>query len=96
MIAGPQVQDLVVEHLNGIGNVMNLEWNAQTTHDNIEWAIQADRVDNEVWLRVILNYFILPDSDIYLQEACRRGYSWPRHHPPEPWRSDIIWQGKCG
>jgi hypothetical protein len=48
MMAGPQVRDLVVEHLNGIGNVMNLEWNAQTTHDKIEWAIQADRVDNEV------------------------------------------------
>jgi hypothetical protein len=63
MMAGPQVRDLVVEHLNGIGNVMNLEWNALTTHDKAEWAIQADRVDNEVWLQVILNYFILPDSD---------------------------------
>jgi len=42
MLAGTKVRDLVVQHLNDIGNVMNLEWNAQTAYDNNEWAIQAD------------------------------------------------------
>ena len=61
MMAGPRVRDIVVEHLNRIGNVMNLEYNAASAYDRIEWAIQADEVDNKVFLQVILNYFIMPD-----------------------------------
>ena len=95
-MAGPQVRDIVVENLNRIGNVMSLQYDAVNAYDRIEWAIQADEVDNKVFLQLILNYFIMLDLDkvtySHLQEACRRGYSWPRPHPP--WGSAIIWKWK--
>ena len=73
-MAGPQVQDIVVEHLNCIGNVMSLQYDAVSVYDRIEWAIQADEVDNKVFLQLILNYFIMLDLDkvtySHLQEAC--------------------------
>ena len=43
MFAGTTVRDLVMEHLNGIGNVMNLQVDARTTYDAIEWAIRAEK-----------------------------------------------------
>ena len=48
MFSGTQTRDLVVQHLNSIGNAINLEWNAQAMHDVIEWAIQASEDDNKV------------------------------------------------
>jgi len=48
MFAGPTVRDLVVEHLNGLGNVMNLQSDAHQAYDDLEWAIQANRVGGKV------------------------------------------------
>jgi hypothetical protein len=42
------MQDLVIKHLNSIGNVMNLEMNVHATYDNIKWAIQAKDHDDKV------------------------------------------------
>jgi hypothetical protein len=42
------VRDLVVEHLNGIDNVVNLEMNAHAKYDKIEWAIQANEDHGKV------------------------------------------------
>ena len=33
MIVGPAASNLVMQHLNGIGNIRNLEANAHTLHD---------------------------------------------------------------
>ncbi|KIM40957.1 hypothetical protein M413DRAFT_28064 [Hebeloma cylindrosporum] len=41
MLAGTKIGDLVVEHLHGIGNIMNLECNATAAYDDFKWAIQA-------------------------------------------------------
>jgi hypothetical protein len=57
MLAGQEVRDLVIDNLNRIGNVMNLEWNAQTAYDDIEWAIQADEDQGKVRIYVILGRF---------------------------------------
>ncbi|KAF5376509.1 hypothetical protein D9615_008688 [Tricholomella constricta] len=45
MFAGEQVRDLVQQHLNGPGNVFNLESNVHTAFDNLKWGIEA-QVDN--------------------------------------------------
>ena len=41
MLAGPAVRDLILEQLNGIGNVMNVELNAHAAYANFNWGIQA-------------------------------------------------------
>jgi hypothetical protein len=41
MLAEAEVQGLVVEHLNSVGNFMNLQWDAQSMYHNMAWVIQA-------------------------------------------------------
>jgi hypothetical protein len=42
------VQDLITNNLNHIGNVMNLQWDAQTAYNNIELVIQAHEDQGKV------------------------------------------------
>jgi hypothetical protein len=57
MLAGMNVRDLVVKHPNSIGNVMNLEMNAHSTYDGIEWAIQAVEDHDKVRIYAIPEWF---------------------------------------
>ena len=57
MLAGPEVRDLVINNLNCIGNVMNLQWDAQTAYDKIEWAIQANEDRGKVRIYAVLDCF---------------------------------------
>lgn len=60
MLAGERVSKLVVDNLNGIGNVMNLEWNASAMYDDIHWAIEADIMDDgkvEIYVCWIFRYY---------------------------------------
>ena len=41
MFAGTKVRDLVIEHLNGVGNTMNLQSDASKAFDDLRWAIEA-------------------------------------------------------
>jgi hypothetical protein len=45
MFAGPATRDLILQHLNNIGNVMNLQSDAHIACDKLEWGIEA-RDDN--------------------------------------------------
>ena len=47
MFAGGKTRDLIIQHLNGVGNVMNLETNAHKAYDNLRWGIEAQD-DNEM------------------------------------------------
>ncbi|KIM76455.1 hypothetical protein PILCRDRAFT_826234 [Piloderma croceum F 1598] len=46
MLAGTKVWDIVVKNLNEIGNVMNLQWDAQAAYRDIRCAIQANVMDD--------------------------------------------------
>jgi hypothetical protein len=46
MFAGQATLDLVMQNLNSIGNVMNLEMNAHSEYNDLEWRIEA-REDNK-------------------------------------------------
>jgi hypothetical protein len=50
MFAGPQTRDLVLQYLNGTGNVMNLEANAHTAYDDLKWGIEAQETNGMVWI----------------------------------------------
>jgi hypothetical protein len=56
MLAGIEVGDLVVEHLNGVGNIMTLELNALQAYDDFRWAIQA-KVEDDGKVEIILDWF---------------------------------------
>jgi hypothetical protein len=45
MFTGNEARDLVIQHLNGIGNVMNIQWDAHDAYDNLKWGIEA-QIDN--------------------------------------------------
>jgi hypothetical protein len=45
MLAGSSAIQLIRQHLNGVGNVMNLEYNAHKAFDDLKWGIEA-QVDN--------------------------------------------------
>ncbi|KAF5376931.1 hypothetical protein D9615_007199 [Tricholomella constricta] len=65
MLAGNEARDLVVQHLNAIGNVMNLEINAHSAYDNLQWGIEARNADGKVefvYIRVPINLKIGPAS----------------------------------
>jgi hypothetical protein len=47
MFAGTATWDLVLQHLNDLGNVMNLQGDAHTAYDNLRWGIEA-QVENEI------------------------------------------------
>jgi len=48
MLAGTAVRDVVVQQLNGLGNVMNIQSDAHIAYDNIRWGIEASNVDGVV------------------------------------------------
>ena len=48
MFAGERARDLVFEHMNGIGNVMNWETNAHSWYDKLRWGIEARREGQKV------------------------------------------------
>ncbi|KAF5374130.1 hypothetical protein D9615_008842 [Tricholomella constricta] len=48
MFAGNEARDLVVQHLNAIGNVMNLEKNAHEAYNDLQWGIEAWNEDGMV------------------------------------------------
>ena len=52
MLAGTAVRDLVLQQLNGLGNLMNLESNAHTAYNNIKWAIEGRDTIGEVRLHL--------------------------------------------
>ena len=56
MLAGPEEGDLVVEHLNSVGNIMTLEWNASQAYADFRWAIQA-KVEDDGKVEIILDWF---------------------------------------
>jgi hypothetical protein len=41
MFAGSAAVDLIVQHLNGVGNVMSLEANAHAAYVDLRWGIEA-------------------------------------------------------
>ena len=41
MFAGDETRDLVIQHLNGVGNVMNLQSDAHNAYDYLKWGIEA-------------------------------------------------------
>jgi hypothetical protein len=41
MFAGNETRDLVIQHLNGLGNAVNLERNAHLAYDELKWGIEA-------------------------------------------------------
>jgi len=53
MFAGSATRDLVVQHLNDIGNAMNLQTDAHTSYDNLRWGIEA--IDNNGEVRFNTN-----------------------------------------
>jgi hypothetical protein len=48
MMAGPAIRDLVVENLNTPGNVMNLQSDAHSAYDDIEWGIEGRKRGQKV------------------------------------------------
>ncbi|KAF8419964.1 hypothetical protein L210DRAFT_3510620 [Boletus edulis BED1] len=48
MFAGATATDEVVHHLNNIGNVMNMQHNAHSSYDNLEWGIEAKEEGGEM------------------------------------------------
>ncbi|KAG8220712.1 hypothetical protein J3R82DRAFT_3035 [Butyriboletus roseoflavus] len=48
MFAGGSARDIIVSHLNKIGNVMNMELNAHTTYDLLSWGIEAKEESGQV------------------------------------------------
>ncbi|KAF8573916.1 hypothetical protein K439DRAFT_1665638 [Ramaria rubella] len=48
MFAGEKTMEAVVEHLNSIGNAMNIESNAHTLYDRLWWGIEAQERDGKV------------------------------------------------
>jgi hypothetical protein len=53
MFAGTATSKLVMDELNGIGNVMNLESNAHTAYDNLIWGIEAQKDGEMVRLQML-------------------------------------------
>ncbi|KAH9987610.1 hypothetical protein BJV74DRAFT_841160 [Russula compacta] len=48
MFGGAITRDVVMNHLNSIGNVMNMELNAHGAYDNSKWGIEAEEEGGEV------------------------------------------------
>ena len=51
MLAGATAADDVVQHLNKIGNVMNMQQDAHTAYDNLKWGIEAKEESGKVRFR---------------------------------------------
>jgi hypothetical protein len=41
MFAENEARDLLIQHLNGIGNVVNLQSDAHAAYDDLKWGIEA-------------------------------------------------------
>ena len=55
MFVGTEIRDLVVEHLNGVENIMNLEMNASEAYDDLKWTIQAKEDDDgKVRIKILI------------------------------------------
>jgi len=63
MFAGNEARDLVIQHLNGIGNVMNIEKNAHDIYDELRCGIEAQN-DNGVVKYIYRRVPLLPHHDI--------------------------------
>jgi hypothetical protein len=48
MFAGNETRDFVIQHLNGIGNVVNILWDAHAAYDNLKWGIEAQNDNGTV------------------------------------------------
>jgi hypothetical protein len=48
MLAGTAGRDLVLQQLNGLGNLMNLQSDAHAAYDNIKWGIEGRDKNGEV------------------------------------------------
>ena len=48
MFAGDTARDVVVRHLNTIGNAMNLQSDSHTAYDNLRWGIEAKSENGQV------------------------------------------------
>ena len=58
MFAGTTTRDLVLSHLNDLGNLMNLQSDAHAAYDDLLWGIEA-KVENET---VTYTYRTIPKS----------------------------------
>ena len=62
MFAGAAARDDIVNHLNSIGNVMNMQQDAHTSYDKLKWGIEANEEGGEVrfhrYLIIITNPLI--------------------------------------
>jgi hypothetical protein len=47
MLAGPSAIQLICQHLNGVGNIMNLQSDAHRAFNDLTWGIEA-QVDNSM------------------------------------------------
>lgn len=52
MLAGTKVRDLVEKHINGIGNITNLQSDASITYDDLWWAIEAKEDEGDGKVRI--------------------------------------------
>jgi hypothetical protein len=41
MFTGNEARDLVTQHLNGIGNFVNIQWDVHAAYDNLKWGIET-------------------------------------------------------
>ncbi|KAH9987603.1 hypothetical protein BJV74DRAFT_841102, partial [Russula compacta] len=48
MFAGAITRDVVMNHLNSIGNIMNMELNGHVDYDDFKWGIEAEDEGREV------------------------------------------------
>ena len=48
MFAGAAAANDVAQHLNTIGNAMNMQQDAHTAYDNLMWGIEAKEEGGEV------------------------------------------------
>ena len=60
MFAGTATRDLVLQHLNGVGNVMNLQADAHTAFDDLKWGIEAENKNGKV-CRMSWTYYDMTD-----------------------------------
>jgi len=63
MFAGTAASNEIRGHLNGIGNAMNVEMNAHTRYDGLQWGIEAKGEGGQV--RFGYHHFISWSSPVF-------------------------------
>jgi hypothetical protein len=48
MFAGDEARDLVIQHLNVIGNAVNLQRDAHAAYDDLKWWIEVQNDNGSV------------------------------------------------